>query len=168
MDSRLRGNDIQKRTPMHHWLFKSEPDVFGIDHLMQRPNQTEHWDGVRNYQARNMLRDDIKQGDLAFFYHSSCTPPGIAGIIKIVKSGYPDYTAWDSKSKYFDADSTPDKPRWFMVDVKFVEKFKNIITLETLKNEPQLKNMKVLQRGNRLSITPVTEKEWKIITSLAK
>ena len=153
---------------MTHWLFKSEPTTFGIDALEHTKNQTTHWDGVRNYQVRNMMRDQMKVGDLAFFYHSNCTPPGIAGIIKIVKSGYPDHSAFDAKSKYYDPDSSPDKPRWFMVDVKLIKKFPHLITLEELKNHPALRDMAVNRKGNRLSITPVTEEEWDVILALAK
>lgn len=152
---------------MNFWLFKSEPETFSIDALARKPNKTEHWDGVRNYQARNMLRDDIKIGDQAFFYHSNCTPPGIVGIIKIVKAGYPDFTAFNPESHYYDPISTPDKPRWFMVDVKWVEKFNHMITLEELKNHSVLRNMPVARKGNRLSITPVTQKEWEIILKMA-
>ena len=147
----------------NYWLFKSEPETFSIDHLSQRPKQTEHWDGVRNYQVRNMLRDQIKVGDQAFFYHSSCTPAGIVGIMEIVKAGYPDPSAWNPESKYYDPKSSPENPRWFMVDVHFVKKFKHIITLGELKKHPALDNMQVARRGNRLSITPVTKEEWKII-----
>ena len=148
---------------MHYWLLKSEPDCFSIDDLSRRPKQTEHWDGVRNYQARNMLRDDIKKGDRGFFYHSSCTPPGIAGIVEVVKEGYPDFTAWDLRSDHYDPGSTPENPRWFMVDVKFVEKFPRLITLDEIKAKPKLHNMIILRKGNRLSITPVTSAEWKAI-----
>lgn len=148
---------------MHYWLFKSEPETFSIDHLAKRPKQTEHWDGVRNYQARNMLRDDIKVGDQGFFYHSNCSPPGIVGIVEVVKAGYPDYTAWDIHSDHFDPKSTPEKPLWYMVDVRFVKKFKDIITLEQLKSHPLLDRMQVTRRGNRLSITPVTQDEWDAI-----
>lgn len=151
---------------MNYWLFKSEPSTFNIDDLKARPGQTEHWDGVRNYQVRNMLRDQIKVGDLAFFYHSNCTPPGIVGIIEIVKAGYPDFTAWDTKSKYFDADSTPSHPRWFMVDVRFIKKLPRIITLNELKTHPQLQGMLVTHRGNRLSITPVSALQWEIISKM--
>lgn len=152
---------------MNHWLFKSEPDTFGIDHLQQRPKQTEHWDGVRNYQARNMLRDQIKVGDKAFFYHSNCTPPGIVGIMEIVKSAYPDPSSWNPDSKYYDPKSSPENPRWFMVDVHFVKKFPRMITLDEIKNHPLLENIVVARRGNRLSITPVTEEEWNVILSLS-
>lgn len=151
---------------MNYWLFKSEPETFGIDLLAKKPNQTEHWDGVRNYQARNMLRDQIKVGDLAFFYHSNCTPPGIVGIIQIVKSGYPDSTAFDPESKYYDPASSPDHPRWFMVDVKLVKKFSRMITLEELKSHPALETMQVARKGNRLSITPVTATEWDVILAM--
>lgn len=152
---------------MHYWLFKSEPETFGIDHLSKRPKQTEHWDGVRNYQARNMLRDDIKKGDLGFFYHSNCTPPGIAGIVEVVKEGYPDHFAWDPRSPYFDPKSTPENPRWFMVDVKLVEKFPRLITLEEIKQTPALQHMVINRKGNRLSITPVTKEEWNTIRKMA-
>ncbi len=152
---------------MHHWLFKSEPDCFSIDDLSRRPKQIEHWDGVRNYQVRNLLRDEIKVGDQGFFYHSSCTPPGIAGIVEVVKNGYPDFTAWDIQSDHFDPKSTHENPRWFMVDVKLVKKFPRLITLEEIKNHPKLKEMQVTRKGSRLSITSVTPQEWKVIVSLA-
>lgn len=153
---------------MHYWLFKSEPETFSIDTLAKRPKQTEHWDGVRNYQARNMLRDEIKVGDQLFFYHSNCTPPGIAGIAEVVKASYPDHTAFDPESNYYDPKSTRENPRWFMVDVHFVKKFPHIITLDQLKNHPLLENMQVNRRGNRLSITAVTEEEWRTILTMAK
>ena len=145
---------------MHYWLFKSEPSCFSIDDLSRRPKQIAAWDGVRNYQVRNLLRDEIKPGDLAFFYHSSCTPPGIAGIVKVVKAGYPDMTAWDIHSDHFDPKSTPENPRWYMVDVQLVKKFSHFITLDEIKRNPKLKNMLILRKGNRLSITPVTAEEW--------
>ncbi len=145
---------------------KSEPDVFGLQHLRARPKRTEHWDGVRNYQARNFLRDDMQKGDLAFFYHSSCAEPGIAGIVKIVRAGYPDDSAWDPKSNHFDPKSTPGKPIWYMVDVKLEREFRYPVTLAALKQNPALKDMKLLQRGNRLSILPVTEKEWNAILKM--
>lgn len=155
-----------KKLFMNYWIMKSEPSVFGIDDLAKKPNQTEHWDGVRNYQARNMLRDQFKIGDQALFYHSSCEMPGIVGLMKVVSAAYPDNSAFNPKSKYYDAISTPDNPRWYMVDVKFVKKFPNVISLNELKNIPGLANMPLLRRGNRLSIMPVTEKEWKIIMKL--
>lgn len=151
---------------MHYWLFKSEPSCFSIDDLSRRPKQTEHWDGVRNYQVRNMLRDDIKKGDQGFFYHSSCTPPGVAGMVEVVKAGYPDFTAWDLRSDHFDSHSTPEHPRWFMVDVKLIKKFPSFVTLDVIKHHPKLKRMLINRKGNRLSITPVTPEEWKIIVGL--
>lgn len=151
---------------MRYWLFKSEPETFSIDHLRERQNSTEHWDGVRNYQARNMLRDEVKEGDQVLFYHSNCKPPGIVGIAKVVKSGYPDYTAWDPRSNHYDPRSNPDKPQWYMVDVKFVKKFPRMLSLEELKQNPRLEKMRLLRRGNRLSITPVTESEWKAILKM--
>jgi predicted RNA-binding protein with PUA-like domain len=154
---------------MKYWLFKSEPDAFSIDALAAAPRRTSHWDGVRNFQARNMMRDGMKRGDLGFFYHSSCAEPGIVGIVKVVREGYPDHTAFDAGSKYFDADSDPSSPRWFMVDVQLVRRFAQPVTLERLRRhaEGKLKDMLVLRRGNRLSITPVTEQEWKFINTLA-
>jgi predicted RNA-binding protein with PUA-like domain len=152
---------------MSYWLFKSEPETFNIDDLAKKPNKTEHWDGVRNYQARNFIRDDIKKGDQGFFYHSSCKVPGIAGIFEVVKSGYPDYTAWDPASDHYDPTCSSDDPRWFMVDVRFVKKFDRIFTLDEIKNNPVLEKMAVARRGNRLSITPVTQNEWKTILKLA-
>lgn len=153
---------------MNYWVMKSEPDCFGIDHLKSRPKQTEHWDGVRNYQARNFLRDDMKKGDLAFFYHSSCPEPGIAGIVKIARAGYPDHTAWDPNHEHFDPKSSPANPIWVMVDVKLVREFRQPILLTALKHNPALKNMKLLQRGNRLSILPVTAREWNTILKMEK
>lgn len=151
---------------MRYWLMKSEPDAFGIDDLAQRPNQTEHWDGVRNYQARNMMRDEMRVGDLVFFYHSNCETPAIVGIAKIVKAAYPDFSAWNPESKYFDPKSTPDNPRWFMVDVQWVRKLKRAISLNELKNHPAIEDMPLLRRGNRLSITPVTDEQWQYILDL--
>lgn len=151
---------------MQHWLMKSEPDVFGIDDLYTMPKKTEHWDGIRNYQVRNMMRDDMQVGDLALFYHSNCKPPGIAGVMQIVKTAYPDFTAFDPECKYFDPKSNPDNPRWVMVDVKFKKKFKRFIALEELRQQPGLESMRILQKGSRLSITPIAEKEWDIILAM--
>lgn len=142
---------------------KSEPDVFGIDHLKAMPDKIEHWDGVRNYQARNMMRDDMKKGDLVFFYHSNCKEPGIVGIMQVVKESYPDFTSWDPEAKYFDPKSSAENPRWFMVDVKFKRKLKRTITLHELKEMPGLEEMALVRRGNRLSIMPVSEQEWGLI-----
>jgi len=152
---------------MNYWLMKSEPDVFGIDDLAAKPSQTEHWDGVRNYQARNWMRDDMKIGDQVLFYHSNCKPPGIAGIAEVAREAYPDHTALDPDSKYYDPKSDPENPRWVMVDLRFVRKFTQLISLDELKSMPELAEMRLLQRGNRLSIMPVTEEQWKIILQKA-
>jgi predicted RNA-binding protein with PUA-like domain len=153
---------------MNHWLLKSEPGTFSIDDLAARPRRTTAWDGVRNYQARNMLRDSIKKGDAAFFYHSSCAVPGVAGIVSIVKSGYPDATALDPKHDHYDAESTPAEPRWYVVDVRLERKFSRIITLDELRKYAgsELKDLIVLKRGNRLSVMPVTKKDWDFILAL--
>lgn len=151
---------------MQYWLMKSEPDVFGIDHLRKMPQQTEHWDGVRNYQARNMLRDQMQVGDRVFFYHSNCEEPGIVGIAKIVRAGYPDHTAQNPDSKYYDPKSDADNPRWYMVDVKFERKLKRTISLNELKADAELGDMALVRRGNRLSIMPVTAEQWEYILSL--
>lgn len=154
---------------MNYWLMKSEPSTFGIDHLARAKNRTTAWDGVRNYQARNFLRDQMKKGDLAFFYHSSCDVPGIAGIVKIVREGYPDRSAFDKKDDHYDPDSDPQNPRWYVVDVQLETTFDDIITLEVLRehSKGRLKDMLLLKRGNRLSITPVTKQEWTFINTLA-
>ena len=153
---------------MNYWLFKSEPDVFGIDHLKAMPGQTEHWDGIRNYQARNMLRDDIKPGDQVFFYHSNCKEPAIVGIMEVTREGYPDHTAFDPEQHYYDPKSDPENPRWYMVDVKFVRDLKRPITLQELKQLPELEDMPLVRRGNRLSIMPVSKEHWKLILGLEK
>lgn len=151
---------------MHHWLMKSEPDVFGIDDLKRMPKQTDKWEGVRNYQVRNMMRDDMQPGDLAFFYHSNCREPGIVGIMKIVRGGYPDHTAFEPEAKYYDPKSDPGKPRWYMVDVRFVRKLKRTITLTELKTHAALSDLALLRRGNRLSVIPVTAEQWAYILDL--
>jgi predicted RNA-binding protein with PUA-like domain len=153
---------------MNYWLFKSEPGEFSIDDLARRPRKTEHWDGVRNYQARNFMRDEMRKGDLAFFYHSSCAEPAIVGIVKITKDAYPDHTAFDPDDKHFDPKSDPDNPRWVMVDVRLIEKFDAPITLGTLKRYKNsgLKDFRLLARGNRLSVFPVAGKHWNFIMSL--
>ncbi len=147
---------------MNYWLMKSEPDVFGIAHLKARPGKTAPWDGVRNFQARNFMRA-MQRGDLAFFYHSSCAEPGVAGVVKIVKDAYPDHTAWDKRSGHYDARSTPAKPYWYMVDVKLVREFARPVSLRAIKACATLKQMRLVQRGSRLSVMPVTAQEWKII-----
>ena len=153
---------------MQYWLLKTEPDTFGVDHLARAPRKTTTWDGVRNYQARNMLRDQMRRGDQAFLYHSSCETPGIAGIVEVVKPGYPDATAFDAKHHHHDPDSDPKNPRWYVVDVKLIRKLPRVITLEELREhaQQQLKGMVLLRTGNRLSVMPVTAEHWKFITSL--
>ena len=150
---------------MADWLMKSEPDVFGIDDLARKG--VEHWDGVRNYQARNHMQS-MKVGDRVLFYHSSADPPGVAGLARVCKEAYPDFTAWDPKSKYHDPKSTPDKPRWFMVDVEFVEKFARLVPLDELRQTPGLEEMLVLRRGMRLSVQPVTGRQLQIICKLGR
>lgn len=152
---------------MAYWLMKSEPDVFGLDDLKRRPGKTEHWDGVRNYQARNYLRA-MRRGDLAFFYHSNCAEPGVVGIVEIVRAAYPDFTAWDPKSEYYDPKSTPDRPRWYMVDVRFGRRLPRPITLVEIKAHPALADMPLVQRGSRLSVMPVTTRQWNAILKLAE
>jgi predicted RNA-binding protein with PUA-like domain len=151
---------------MNYWLMKSEPETFGIEHLQKRPEQTEPWDGVRNYQARNMMRDEMRVGDKAFFYHSNCAEPGIVGIVEIVKAGYPDITELDPESKYYDPKSTAEKPRWYRVDVRFEKQFDKVVSLQAMKQYPALEGMAVLSRGSRLSITPVTKEQWKFVLGL--
>jgi len=151
---------------MNYWLMKSEPDVFGIEDLKRRPDQTEPWDGVRNYQARNMLRDQMQAGDLAFFYHSNCAQPGIVGIMEIVRAGHPDPTQFDPDSKYYDPASRPDNPRWYLVEVRFQRQLRRTITLDELKTHPELADMPLVRRGNRLSVMPVTPEQWQFILSL--
>jgi len=152
---------------MQYWLMKSEPDVFGIEHLTKAKRRTTAWDGVRNYQVRNMLRDEMRVGDLAFFYHSSCAIPGIAGVVKISRAGHPDHTALDPENDHYDPRSTPENPIWYMVDVTLVERFEHVISLADLRAEQALQDMLILRRGNRLSITPVSPAHWRHILKLA-
>jgi predicted RNA-binding protein with PUA-like domain len=151
-----------------YWLMKTEPDVFSIRDLKSRPGKKEHWDGVRNYQARNHMRDGMTVGDQVLFYHSSCDPAGVAGVAEIVKAAYPDPSALDPKSKYFDAKATPDKNPWVMVDVKFVKELPRLVTLEEMKTAPGLESMLVIKRGMRLSIQPVSPGEFAIVLKLAE
>lgn len=150
---------------MATWLLKSEPDVYSIDDL-KRDKRT-HWEGVRNYQARNYLRDQLKAGDRVLFYHSNAEPPGIAGVAKVVREGYPDPSQFDKKSDYYDPKSKQETPAWYMVDVGFVEKFARPITLPELKKTKGLEKMVLLQKGSRLSVQPVSEVEYAIIAKLA-
>src|SRR5689334_5706556 len=150
---------------MHYWLMKSEPDEFSIDDLVAAPDQATPWFGVRNYQARNYMRDDMRVGDRAFFYHSSCAEPGIAGIVKVSRRAYPDETQFDPRSEYFDEKSTREQPRWTNVDVTLVRKTR-LVPIGELRAHKELARMRVLQRGNRLSITPVEPEEWEFVLSL--
>ena len=151
---------------MNYWLMKSEPNEFSIDDLKRQPGGKEHWDGVRNYQARNMMRDQMKIGDQMFFYHSNCETPGIVGIATVVREGYPDFTAFDPKDPHYDPKSDPDNPRWHMVDVKYVRKLKRTISLKELKEISNLSDMPLVRKGNRLSIMPVTRQQWQYILKL--
>ena len=149
---------------MNHWLMKSEPDAFSIDDLKRK--KREAWDGVRNYQARNFMRDGMRPGDQVFFYHSNCTVPGIVGIAEVATDAYPDPSQFDPKSKYFDPGSSRDNPRWMLVDVKFVKKLKRTISLDELKSDPALDGMALLRKGNRLSVMPVEAAHWRHILTL--
>ena len=149
---------------MRYWLMKSEPSEYSIDDLKR--DKVEHWDGVRNYQARNMMRDDMKKGDLAFMYHSNCDPIGIVGIMTIAREAYADHTAFDKNDKHYDAKSDPNNPRWMMVDVRYKRKLKRVITLAELKQYEELSDLRLLKRGNRLSIMPISEDHWHFILSL--
>ena len=148
------------------WLLKSEPEEFSLEDLRTRPRKTEPWDGVRNYQARNMMRDQMQVGDEVFFYHSNCEVPGIVGIAKVASKSYPDPTAFDPKDKHFDPKSDPKNPRWFLVDVKYVRKFKRTVSLTELKSHPELAEFQLVKRGNRLSVMPVPDDAWAFVIEL--
>lgn len=150
---------------MAYWLFKSEPDEYSIDDLAAEPSGAGRWDGIRNYQARNNLRDQVKKGDQVFFYHSSCKVPGIAGIAKVVSSAYIDPAQFDPDNHYYDPKSSADNPRWYCIDVSFVEKFDHVVGLKSLKAQAELSDMVLVKQG-RLSIQPVSEQEWRFINSL--
>jgi predicted RNA-binding protein with PUA-like domain len=149
---------------MRYWLMKTEPSVVGIDDVLAMPNRTVDWWGVRNYQSRNFMRDQMKVGDKVLFYHSSCPEPGIAGLAEVAKPAYPDRTQFDAASPYFDPKSTPENPRWLNVDIRVTQKTR-LIGLAELRGQPELANMRVLARGNRLSITPVDPAEWNFIVN---
>ncbi len=151
---------------MQYWLMKSEPDEFSIDDLAAAPDQTDHWDGVRNYQARNMMRDQMRAGDQVFFYHSNTKVPGIVGIAEVAREGYPDHTAFDPEDPHYDPKSDPDKPRWYMVDLRFVRRLDRTISLTELKERPEIADMPLVRKGNRLSVMPVTAQQWQFILSL--
>ena len=152
---------------MNYWLLKSEPNVFSLEDLKNCPNQTEPWDGIRNYQARNLMRDEMKMGDQAFFYHSRQAEPSIVGTVRVVREAYPDHTSWDPSSKYFDEKSSAENPRWLMVDVQFESEFSRPVTLKELRSVPELKEMFLLRKGMRLSVQPVTEAEFLLILAIA-
>jgi predicted RNA-binding protein with PUA-like domain len=149
----------------NYWLFKAEPHIYGIDHLAAAPNKTGRWDGIRNYQARNFLRDQVALNDEVFIYHSSCKNVGIVGTAKVIKTAYPDPTQFNSESDYYDPKSTQENPRWVSVDIKLIKVFPRLISLAEIKAQPQLENM-VLVKQSRLSTQPVTADEWKLINDL--
>jgi len=149
---------------MQYWLMKSEPDTYSIDDLQSFG--VDHWDGIRNYQVRNFFRDKMLVGDKAFFYHSNCKEPGIVGTMEIASEAYPDHTAFDSSEKYFDSKSDPENPRWLMVDVRYLRHLERMITLGELRQQKQIADMKLLQRGNRLSVLPLSKKEWQYILDM--
>ena len=152
---------------MNYWLIKSEPDAFSIDDLKNSPGKKDHWDGIRNYQARNFMRDDMQKGDQILFYHSNCKEPGIVGIAEVTSGAYPDHTAFDANSNYFDPKSDPENPRWLMVDVRYKRKTRRLISLAELKSHAdQFENFALVRRGNRLSIMPVSKEHWDFILSL--
>ena len=153
---------------MNYWLMKSEPDVFGIEHLAKSPKRTASWTGVRNYQVRNLLRDDFRKKDLALFYHSSCPEPGVYGVMQITRAAHPDATQFDPQDEYYDAKSTREIPRWYEVDVTLKLSFRHPVLLQELRDSPRLTTLQTLRRGNRLSITPVTPQEWEAIQELAR
>ena len=150
---------------MNYWLFKTEPGCFSFDDLKNRPQMTEHWDGVRNFQARNFLRDSIKVGDLVLFYHSSIPEPAIVGLAEVVREGYPDFTALDPTNEHFDPKATADRPIWYMVDVRYQQVLPREVTLEAIRNNPLLTAMPLVNRS-RLSIQPVTTEQWQIIAKM--
>jgi len=152
---------------MNYWLIKSEPDAFSIDDLQNAPDGTEPWDGIRNYQARNFMRDRMQIGDRVLFYHSNCKPPGVVGVCEVASGAYPDHTAFDPNEKYYDAKSDPENPRWLMVDMKFVRKLDRLIPLDEIKQHAdRLEDLALVRRGNRLSVMPVSKEHFDLILSL--
>jgi predicted RNA-binding protein with PUA-like domain len=158
---------LTSASPRRHWLVKSEADVFSFDDLAASPKRTTCWDGVRNYQARNFMRDDMKTGDLVFFYHSNSEPTAIVGVAEVTREGYPDHTALDPRDPHYDPKSKPDAPTWIMVDLRAVEKLARPLPLAELKRVKGLEKMALLQKGSRLSVQPVTAQEWEIVYGLA-
>ena len=159
---------MKKNSKQSYWLLKTEPDVFSIDDLAAAPNQTTWWDGVRNYQARNFMRDEMQFGDCVLVYHSNADPSCVVGTATIVRTSYPDPTAWDPAEAHFDPKSDPDNPRWFMVDIQFESKFSALQSLEMLRAVPKLSQMELLRKGTRLSVQPVTKQEFAIIEKLGR
>ena len=153
---------------MKHWLMKTEPSVFSLQDLQACPNQTAEWEGIRNYQARNLMRDEMKAGDRVLFYHSSTDVVGVVGTATVSRGAYPDHTSWNPESKYFDPKSSPENPRWVMVDLSFESRFPETVTLDEMRAIPALKDMRVIKKGQRLSIQPVTAKEFKAVEAHAK
>ena len=154
---------------MNYWLIKSEPDAYSIDDLKNEPTKKTHWDGVRNYQARNFMRDDMQKGDPVFFYHSNCDTPGIVGLAEVASTAYPDHTAFDPNDHHFDAKSDPENPRWMMVDVRYKRKTKRLLSLTELKQyEKELDGFALIRRGNRLSVMPASKEHFNFILSLEK
>jgi len=151
-----------------YWLMKSEPDVYSLDDLRMDEGQTTYWEGVRNYQARNMMRDDMKVGDGVLYYHSNAKPPGVAGVAEIVREGYPDFTSWDPEDHHFDPKSSEENPRWFMVDLRFVEQFADLVSLSELKEEAGLDGLGVTRKGNRLSVQPVSLEHFEHIVAMGR
>ncbi|MEE4145115.1 MAG: EVE domain-containing protein [Halieaceae bacterium] len=152
---------------MNYWLFKSEPDEYGIDHLAAEMGKTARWDGIRNYQARNNLRDRVRKGDLVLFYHSSCKQTGIAGVMKVVKAAYPDPAQFDPESGYYDPKSEPDSPRWYCVDVRLVERFPAVLSTKSLKANEATAGLIIFSQG-RLSIAPVSPAQWAAIQAMRR
>lgn len=151
---------------MRFWLMKSEPNVFSLDDLRKSPGKTTHWDGVRNFKARNYMRDEMKKGDLVLFYHSNTEVPGVVGLAEVVKEGYPDHTARDKRSKYYEPRATDEKPYWYMVDVKYKATFKRIVSLADMKANPKFEGMKVVKKGMRLSVQPVGKEHFDLVCKL--
>lgn len=149
-----------------YWLFKSDPEVFSWADLLAGPDQATYWDGVRNYQARNFLRDEIQEGDLVLFYHSREKPPAVMGTARVTRSGYPDFTAWDPDSGHFDFKSAPDNPTWYMVDIRAEQEFARPVPLPELRSTPGLEKMELLRKGSRLSVQPVSQDEFEIVAGL--
>lgn len=151
-----------------YWLLKTEPEDFSFDDLWKARDRTTTWSGVRNYQARNYLRDEIKKGDLAFFYHSNCDKPGIVGIVEVIREGYPDKTAFDRKDSHYDSKSDPRKPTWYAIDIRAVERLPRLVAIAELRGKPELEGMPLLQKGSRLSVQKVGSAEWNAVVAAAK